>query len=151
VNVFDLVPMALIFAIPIVAILGGITKGIVKTNARQRLVEMAHRERLAALERGVDPSQLPPLEFPEDRGSDLTWEQRQHRRAHTLLVTGLAFLLGGLAFAIFLASVAPREGVWALGLVFSAVGIALLAGSWTARPRAYGNGSGLPGVPGDRH
>ena len=46
--------------IPIVAIIGGITVAIVRTIGQQRLAELAHRERIAALERGVDPSKLPP-------------------------------------------------------------------------------------------
>src|SRR5258705_4844462 len=48
-------------AIPIVAIVGGITAGIVRTLGRQRLVELAQRERIAAIERGIDPTKLPPL------------------------------------------------------------------------------------------
>src|SRR5207248_4823258 len=46
----------LIFSIPIVAIVGGITAGIVRTLGNQRLMELAQRERIAAIERGVDPS-----------------------------------------------------------------------------------------------
>ena len=41
------VPM-MIFALPIVAVAGGITAGIVKTISRHRLIELAQRERIAA-------------------------------------------------------------------------------------------------------
>ncbi|MCA9754129.1 MAG: hypothetical protein KC591_18155, partial [Gemmatimonadetes bacterium] len=93
-----------------------------------------HRERLAALERGVDPARLPPLEMPADEG-ELTFEQRQTRRSQVLLIVGLALALGGVAFAGFLASVAPRESVWPIGIVIAAVGTALLIGSFVVRPR----------------
>src|SRR5258706_9749402 len=50
----------LVFAIPIVAIVGGITAGIVRSLGQQPLAELAAPERLAAIERGIPPSQLPP-------------------------------------------------------------------------------------------
>ena len=50
-------------AIPIVAITGGIVVAVVRALGRQRMIELAQRERIAAIERGVDPSKLPPLDF----------------------------------------------------------------------------------------
>src|SRR3954468_3433905 len=60
--VFDtdfIIPL-MIFSIPIVAIIGGITAGIVRILSQHRLLELPTRERIAAIERGVDPSKLPP-------------------------------------------------------------------------------------------
>ena len=51
--------MVVLFTIPIVAIIGGITAGIVKSVHRQRLLELAQKERIAAIERGVDLEKLP--------------------------------------------------------------------------------------------
>jgi hypothetical protein len=126
---------ALFMVIPIIAIVGGVTKGILKTNARNRMVELAHRERLAALERGIDPEKLPALDPAVEEEASLTFEQKQLRTSHGLLITGLSLSLGGFAFAGFLAGVAPRETVWPLGFVLAAVGIALLIGSFVVRPR----------------
>lgn len=52
------------FAIPIIAIIGGITLAIIRTTGQQRLAELERRERIAAIERGVDPSKLPPMVGP---------------------------------------------------------------------------------------
>src|SRR5204863_7964553 len=67
----------LIFSLPIIAIVGGIVAGIMKQTGRQRLVEMAQQERIAAIQRGIDPSQLPPLplEALGDAGSLLSGYQ----------------------------------------------------------------------------
>jgi len=134
----DLAPIivtGLFLVIPIIAIIGGITKGIMKTNAQHRMVELAHRERLAALEHGIDPAKLAPLEIPVEEEPSLSFEQRQLRRSHGLLIGGLIMALGGIAFAGFLAGVAPNATVWPLGFVFAAVGIALLIGSFVIRPK----------------
>lgn len=129
----EIIPLIIFLAIPMVAIIGGIVNGIVKTNARTRMMELSHRERIAALERGVDPNQLPPLKLPEE-GDRLSFPERQLKASQTLLITGLAFGLGGLAFAFFLMLVEPREAVWPMGLIFTAVGLALFIGSTVMKP-----------------
>jgi hypothetical protein len=134
-EIAPIIVTGLFLAIPIIAIVGGITKGIIKTNAQHRMVELAHRERLAALEHGIDPERLTPLEMPVDDEPSLSFEQRQLRRSHGLLIGGLVMALGGIAFAGFLAGVAPNDTVWPLGFVFAAVGIALLIGSFVIRPK----------------
>jgi hypothetical protein len=63
-SIFDadtLLPI-MIFAIPIVAIVGGITAGIVKTITDSKMIENTQRERLAALHRGVDLDRRDGLE-----------------------------------------------------------------------------------------
>src|SRR5258705_2370039 len=86
----------LVFAIPIVAIVGGITAGIVRTLGQQRLAELAAKERLAAIERGIDPSKLPP---PPSLGDPMDWSDpgRRHpnRRAQGLMIGGPVTLRGG--------------------------------------------------------
>ena len=56
----SLIPI-MIFSIPILGIVGGITAGIVKTMSQGRLIENAQRERIAAIQAGIDPSKLPPM------------------------------------------------------------------------------------------
>jgi len=126
-----MVPM-LIFAIPIVAIVGGITAGIARTLGQQRLIELAQRERIAAIERGLDPSKLPPL--PAGPAGDdlasyyLSPRQAARRRVLNLVIGGLVTLAVGVGVG-FMLSVIPdaRENhAWAVGLVPAFVGIALL-------------------------
>ena len=135
----------LIFSIPIIAIVGGITAGIVKTIGQQRLIELAQRERIAAIERGVDPSKLPPMpSFQSDGDSGdvfANFETRSHRRSQGLLIGGLVTLAVGVSLAVFLGMVADEKGVWAVGLIPGSVGVALLLSAWIVRPR---EGSGGP-------
>ena len=138
-----------IFAIPIVAITGGITVAIVRAIGRQRVIELAQRERIAAIERGVDPTKLPPLnllggaemenilDFTERQGTPL-------RRAQSLMIGGLVTLFAGVGITIFLlvaVSGGDREKAWAVGLIPAFVGAALLISSKLVWPR---NGAPRP-------
>ena len=55
-----LIPIVAMF-IPIVAIVGGITAAIFRTVGQQKVAEWAMKERIAAIEKGIDPATLPPL------------------------------------------------------------------------------------------
>lgn len=141
----DILVPFMIFAIPIVAIVGGITAGIVRTLGQQRLIELAQRERIAAIERGIDPSKLPPLPAPT-AGPDLTgmylsYHDYSRRRSHGLLIAGLVTLFTGIAVSVFLANLVGTEpGVWMAGLIPAAVGLALLIGAAIVHPRDGGTG-----------
>ena len=67
-SIRDLIPFVL-FAIPIITIIGGIAIGIIRAIGEQRLLELAQRERIAAIERGLDPTKLPRCRRPSTRGS----------------------------------------------------------------------------------
>ena len=127
-----------IFAIPIVAIVGGITAGIVQMLSRQRMIELAQRERIAAIERGVDPSKLPPLPtagLEELAGPMLSPYDHARRRSQGLMIGGLVTLAVGVSLAIFLRLVTYDRGVWAVGLIPGSVGLALLISAMLIRPR----------------
>lgn len=130
----------MVFSIPIIAIVGGITAGIVKTLGRQRLAELAQQERIAAIQRGVDPSKLPPLGvILEDEDSVLvnaTPEERDRRRAQGLMIGGIITLAVGVGVGVFLSLMSDNDNVWAVGIIPSTVGIALLLSAWLVRPRA---------------
>ena len=90
-----------VFLIPIVAIIGGITAGIVATITRGRVRELEIRERIAMIERGMMPT---PESDPEafDRHLDSMHQfQRgdsapRHRSAGVILIAvglGLMVLL----------------------------------------------------------
>ncbi|HEU4724787.1 MAG TPA: DUF6249 domain-containing protein [Candidatus Eisenbacteria bacterium] len=122
------------FAIPVIAIIGGITMGVIRIMGQQRLAELERRERIAAIERGIDPSKLPPLSSP------YTYENGQGsgsraRRAHGLMIGGLILLAVGISMTILLSSVEPDKKIWAVGLMPFLVGIALLISSRVIWPK----------------
>ncbi len=141
-NIGEFVPI-MIFAIPIVAIVGGITAGIVRTLGQQRLIELAQRERIAAIEKGIDPSKLPPLPVAMGGGDDLAAmymspHQAALRRAQGLMVGGLVTLAAGIGVGIMLYYIGDGEdkNIWAVGSIPTLVGIALLVSSYIVRRSA---------------
>jgi hypothetical protein len=148
----ELVPI-MIFAIPIVAIVGGITAGIVKTLGQQRLIELAQRERIAAIEKGIDPSKLPPMPIPA--GDDdlaaayLSPRQAALRRSQGLLIGGLVTLAVGVGVGIMLYIMPDTrdENVWAVGLIPGLVGLALLISSVIVRNSAPDDDRAPQGAP----
>ncbi len=126
--------MGFLFIIPIVAIVGGITMGIISTLGQQRLAELARRERIAAIERGLDPDKLPPLATPDGYG-DYAMGNGRLRRAHGLMIGGAVLVAVGLALFVFLASIEPDKSHKLLGLLPLFVGLALLASSAVIWPR----------------
>lgn len=145
----------MIFSIPILAIVGGITAGVVRTLGQQRLMELAQRERIAAIERGVDPDKLPPLPIMASgmgmMGGSLrsgvypTYYDFAKHRSQNLMIGGLVTLFVGIALTIFLNYVNDGErGVWAIGLIPGGVGLALIIGSIIVRPRSGDQNSPPP-------
>jgi len=129
-----LIPLAA-FAIPIVAITGGIIMGIVRALGRQRMMELAQRERIAAIERGVDPAKLPALDMSQldAHGAFDSFDRPSSplRRAQGLLIGGLVTLFAGVGITLFLGLITHDHSgderyVWAVGLIPAFVGLALL-------------------------
>ena len=145
----------MIFAIPIVAIVGGITAGIVRSLGQQRMMELAQRERIAAIERGVDPAKLPPLPtfIPSGGMGDgfsggvyTSYNDYARRRQHGLMIGGLVCLFVGIAIAVFLRTIGDSEAnsAWAVGLIPASVGLALMIGSMIVRPQSGGSPPSTP-------
>jgi hypothetical protein len=129
----EMVPLAAVvfgMTIPLVAIVGGIAAGIIKSNSRHRLLELAQRERIAALERGIDPERLPKLELPPGlAGSNgLTFEQRQQRRAEGLRIWG--YITFGFGIMMFV-GISLAQGIHEGGpaLMFAGVGGGMILGA----------------------
>jgi hypothetical protein len=128
----------MIFAIPIVAIAGGITAGIVKTISRHRLIELAQRERIAAIERGIDPATLPPmptiLSDDDEAPTYMTFRQATIHRSRGLLVGGMITLAVGLGLSVMLYFLAhdgsENTNAWAIGMIPTFIGLALLLASF---------------------
>jgi len=134
----ELIPL-MALSIPIIAIVGGITAGIVRSIQRQRSFEMLQRERIAAIERGLDPDKIASLQRPilyDDHGfSNPTVAAERLRQG--LMIGGIVTLFVGVALAIFLNGVADGSdggNVWMVGLIPGAVGVALLLCSFLIRP-----------------
>ncbi|MBI4364911.1 MAG: hypothetical protein HY568_05725 [Candidatus Latescibacteria bacterium] len=148
--VFGQVIALIALSIPIIAIIDGITAGIVRTLGQQRLAELAHRERIAALERGLDPSKLPPAPIVEYEHGFGMGAYNPMRRFHGLLIAGIVCLFVGVSIAAFLSIITSHEdgtsrNAWAVGLIPMGVGVALLLSAALVRPR---NGNGGPRAPG---
>jgi hypothetical protein len=127
----------LVFSIPIIAIVGGITAGIVKTISRHRLIELAQRERIAMIERGLDPSKLPPLPLSEIAADSPLVSETEYarRRSQGLMIGGLVTFAVGISLGVLLYNVADEAGVWSVGLIPVAIGIALLMSAFFVRPK----------------
>jgi hypothetical protein len=115
------------------AIVGGIATGIMRSAQRQRLVELAQRERIALIERGVDPEKLPPLtqhSLAIAFGNGMADERiMAERRKQGLTIAGLVFTFFGVGLGILLNQVAGNDKVWAVGCIPLSIGLALLLGS----------------------
>jgi hypothetical protein len=150
-----------VFMIPIVAIIGGITVGIVATVSRGRIRELEIRERIALIEKGlVPPPEVDPQRF--DRAMERIERVRdyrdragmsggRHRRAGvTLMGIGV-----GLTVLISFAGGAPQEGVGVGGFI-AVIGLAFFINSLfdarSAPPSSHGanmssSGSNTPRGP----
>jgi hypothetical protein len=146
----ELIPIVAL-SIPIVAIIGGITAGIVKTLGRQRLIELAQRERIAAIERGVDPSKLTPLPVTALDDEPEVWNMSQYdrdrRRAQGLMIGGVITVAVGGGLMAFLTVVEDHGNAWAVGVLPATVGVALLLCAWLVRPKRNGGGSPMGPPP----
>ena len=132
-----------LITLPMLAIMGAIIHSIVKTVHQQRLMELARKERIAAIEKGVDPSQLPPL-LPLQNPTNsarYTFEQNQLREIQRLKIGGLVCLALGAGIGIPLLILGRTA--WSIpGLVFVLLGIALLIGAQIVSPNRSGGRTG---------
>jgi hypothetical protein len=118
------------FMIPIVAIVLGIGIGMLSLvldyRKKRDMYDMHHKERMAAIEKGMEVPPLPPEFF-----------QNGHRRPRTPadnLRRGLVLLLLGVAITIALYSTFNHHYLW--GLIPAAVGIANLLTYWIESRKA---------------
>jgi hypothetical protein len=120
-----------------IAILGGITSGVLRGFQRQRMVELLQRERVALIERGVDPEKIPALNqqaIVTAFGGGIADERvAAEKRKQTLFIFGLVFAFLGIGLGIFLNEVAGPH-IWAVGLMPFSIGLALLVGSSVVKP-----------------
>ncbi|MEQ1834137.1 MAG: hypothetical protein ABL977_13875 [Candidatus Eisenbacteria bacterium] len=133
-----LIPL-MTLSIPIVAIVGGIVAGIVRMMHRQRSVELIQRERIAAIERGLDPDKIASLQRPfmlDEHGQYTDHHIAFARLKQGLTIGGIITLFVGIALAVFLNGVTDGDdkNVWMVGLIPAAAGVAMLLSSVVIRP-----------------
>jgi len=107
--------------IPIIAIVMGISVAMISLvldyRRKRAMYELVHKERLAAIDKGMEPPPFPP---------DFQMGKRRNRTRNDLLRSGLVLLLVGIALCIALYLTPAPDFSWAWGLVASAVGLARL-------------------------
>ena len=105
--------------IPIVAIVMSLLIPIIyqitEYRRRRDIVNALHRERMASIERGIEPKPLP---------EELLNPFRRNRNPRYLL-TGMIWLFVGVGIFVFLGAVAGDEVRW-IGLIPGGVGLAFL-------------------------
>ena len=131
----------LVFAIPLVAIAGGILAYIIKIISNNRLMEVVVRERMALVAKGLDPDHLPPSVAAALGGSSLiSMRDFTRHRAQGLLVAGFVTLAGGTSYALVARSLAPEiweGGDWSLGVIAASIGLALILSGAIIWPRGH--------------
>lgn len=144
----------LVFMIPIVAIIGGITSAIVATVMRARVRELEIRERIAMIEKGlVPPPEVDPRGFERAlaRSERVLWTSQagRHRRAGITLL-GVGF---GLMMLIGVAGHSPEGGIGVGGFLVI-LGIAFFVNSFfelrQEPARSRPNGTLTPGNGGSK-
>jgi len=130
----DIPVVAWPFLIPIIAIIGAFTVGIVSTISRARVRELEIRERIAMIERGLVPSpEADPNGF-ERRMYRMDRLQHRHAgsrfRAGGIMVMSVGFGLMTLLWFVG----APREGVGVGGFLVI-IGLGLLVNSLFNAPQ----------------
>lgn len=121
----------LLFGTPFLAVLGGIIVTIIKVRGQQRLAELAQRERILAIEKGLDVSQLPPL-LPQryDMTAIAGYAPRTSalRKVQALMISGVVMLGIGISLGLMLLLLPDGEAsaAWPVGIMPMFVGIALL-------------------------
>jgi hypothetical protein len=140
-------------AIPAVAIIGAFTVAIVRIITEHRMIHMAQKERLAAIERGLDPSKLPPIGAGGRDPAGLALDRWGYgngsplRRAQGLLIGGLVTVAVGVGVSLFLHMMETEKNAWGVGLIPMLVGAALLIGAAVIWPRGNARPQGPPSKP----
>lgn len=128
--------------IPIVAIVFGIGMGMLSTwtehKRRSQLMEQAHRERMAALEKG-----LPMPDFPDNLVSGKNEDANPRNAPLRAMRSGLTLLGIGIVLFFALPRVAGQD-VALFGLIPAVIGLANLiyAGFLSRKEREAGPGLG---------
>ena len=136
----------MVFAVPVVAVAGGILAGIIKTVSAHRLMEAAVRERMALIARGMDPAKFPP---PGDAnlvgGLLMSLPDYPRYRAQGLVIGGIVTLAGSLSWLGVVAMLGSWvDGDWGIAVIAGSVGIALILSGLIIWPRGQQHTTSAP-------
>lgn len=121
----DITPV--IILTPLLLIVGGLWLGLMKAGHSFKLRQLAYRERIAALERGVDPALFPSL----PGGGDPAALDGERTAPGTFWYTfGIMALFVGVGAAVFTRLMAPHDSVWMIGIVPVFSGLGALTCGW---------------------
>jgi hypothetical protein len=127
-------------SIPIIAIVMGIGIGMLSLvldfRKKREMFAMHHKERMAAIEKGMEVPPLPPEFFQDGRRRNCNHPGDQLRSGLVLLLVG-----GALCAALYV----TQHEAWVWGLIPAAVGIAKLAYYGLIGRRLPATGPGTPG------
>jgi hypothetical protein len=138
--------------IPVVSIVGGVILVVVMIWHQARMREMAMRERVALIERGLVPSpETDPARFEAVLGRAAQrprYSERANERASRYRTAGILFMGFGVALMMIIAFAAndPRTA-FGVGGAFVAVGMALVVNSLFVAPRRADIESPPPAPP----
>lgn len=120
------IAITLIFGTPFVALVGGILASILRVRGEHRLMELAQRERLAAIEKGIDISNWTPITL-SGRGM-YSARELGLRRVQGLIIGGIVAIGLGTGIAVMLRLMPWGDGrdAWPVGILPAFLGIALL-------------------------
>jgi hypothetical protein len=108
---FRVDPGTIAILIPIIAVLGGMTIAVIAIIMNSRQEELKHKERLLAMEKGIELPEAP----------------KEEKRPAYLSLRAWGFIVTFVGIAILISSVVANgigKGIW--GLVPTAVGIGFL-------------------------
>jgi hypothetical protein len=107
------------------------------------MIELAQRERIVAIERGIDPSKLPPLPslIDEDSYGPAAAARRARGRSQGLMIGGIIMVAIGISIMIVISTIEPEKKESIVGIVPAGIGLALLLSAYLVRPK-NGNGGG---------
>jgi hypothetical protein len=101
-----------------------------KTKVRKQVNEQIHKERMAAIEKGLPYPELPPYNFEEE---EQPMHVTHHRSNPRMMLVFAALLItggfGSICGMIISENPAARQN-WSLGLIPMFMGVGALLGAW---------------------
>jgi hypothetical protein len=125
-HVHNAIATVLVLGTPAFALTAAILASILRVRGEHRLLELAQRERLAAIEKGIDVKDWPLPALPGR--SIQSMRELSLRRAQGLTIGGILSIGLGLGLAVMLRLMQWGDGgdAWPIGILPLFLGLALL-------------------------
>jgi len=98
-----------------------------RNKKRQKTIELIHKERMAAMEKGIPMPEWPDYDINGKSSliEDLRGRRSQNPKAHLGAGALLVMIGAGICLAFYLAGIADLRLLWPLGLIVVFIGIGL--------------------------